>query len=106
MAELDRLNGQNGGTVPVVLTPNSDPEEARLESEEVSKYLLAKSYFDCREYDRCAAVLCPIMFPWVQFRPTHRLQPGSCKHPQATKKAKERLLRLRLFPTETEIFGI
>ncbi|KAI9781340.1 MAG: Anaphase-promoting complex subunit 23 [Peltula sp. TS41687] len=63
MTELDQSNGQNGGVVPVMLTPNSDPEEARLEAEEVSRYLLAKSYFDCREYDRCAAVFVPDNVP-------------------------------------------
>lgn len=49
--------------VPIVLTSNSDPEEARLESQEINKYLLAKSYFDCREYDRCAAVFLPSNIP-------------------------------------------
>ncbi|KAI4159633.1 MAG: hypothetical protein LQ342_006471 [Letrouitia transgressa] len=39
---------------------SKDPEEARLESQELSRYLLAKSFFDCREYDRCAAVFIPI----------------------------------------------
>jgi anaphase-promoting complex subunit 8 len=38
---------------------NTDPEEARLEARELSRYLLAKSYFDCREFDRCAAVFLP-----------------------------------------------
>lgn len=42
---------------------NSDPEETRLEAQELSKYLLAKSYFDCREYDRCAAVFIPSALP-------------------------------------------
>lgn len=36
-----------------------DPEEVQLEAQETSKYILAKSYFDCREYDRCAAVFLP-----------------------------------------------
>ncbi len=40
----------------LVLTTNPDPEEARLEARELSRYLLAKSFFDCKEYDRCAAV--------------------------------------------------
>lgn len=30
-----------------------------MEARELSKYLLAKSLFDCREYDRCAAVFLP-----------------------------------------------
>ena len=49
--------------IPIVVTPNSDPEESRLESQEINKYLLAKSYFDCREYDRCAAVFLPSNIP-------------------------------------------
>lgn len=36
-----------------------DPEEAALETKEAYKYILAKSYFDTREYDRCAAVFLP-----------------------------------------------
>jgi anaphase-promoting complex subunit 8 len=46
--------------VPSVLSINVDPQEAQMESREASKYLLAKSYFDCREYDRCAAVFLPL----------------------------------------------
>jgi anaphase-promoting complex subunit 8 len=42
-----------------IYTSNTDPEEAALEAKELSKYLLAKSLFDCREYDRCAAVFLP-----------------------------------------------
>lgn len=42
-----------------IYTPNQDPEEAALEAKELSKYLLAKSFFDCHEYDRCAAVFLP-----------------------------------------------
>lgn len=38
---------------------NLNPQEAHLESLELSKYLLAKSYFDCREFERCAAVFLP-----------------------------------------------
>ncbi|KAG8407260.1 Anaphase-promoting complex subunit 8 [Metarhizium acridum] len=42
-----------------IFTPNADPEEAALEAKELSKYLLAKSLFDCKEFDRCAAVFLP-----------------------------------------------
>jgi anaphase-promoting complex subunit 8 len=42
-----------------VYTQNSDPDEALLEAKEINKYLLAKSLFDCREFDRCAAVFLP-----------------------------------------------
>lgn len=47
------------GQPPVVVTGNQDPEEAALEAQEINKYLLAKTLFDCREYDRCAAVFLP-----------------------------------------------
>ncbi|KAI9777465.1 MAG: Anaphase-promoting complex subunit 23 [Geoglossum umbratile] len=49
----------SSGPVPVVVTSNASPGEAALEAREASGYLLAKSYFDCREYDRCAAVFIP-----------------------------------------------
>ncbi|KAE8348763.1 anaphase promoting complex subunit 8 [Aspergillus coremiiformis] len=42
-----------------------DPVEASLEARESYKYLLAKSYFDTREYDRCAAVFLPPTIPPV-----------------------------------------
>ncbi|GLI81748.1 anaphase-promoting complex subunit 8 [Penicillium ochrochloron] len=42
-----------------------DPIEAALEAQEAHKYLLAKSYFDTREYDRCAAVFLPPTTPPV-----------------------------------------
>jgi anaphase-promoting complex subunit 8 len=44
-------------------TSYDDPKEAALEVKEAHKYLLAKSYFDTREYDRCAAVFLPIAAP-------------------------------------------
>ncbi|KYK61535.1 hypothetical protein DCS_02677 [Drechmeria coniospora] len=46
-------------SVSPIFTPNLDPEEAALEARELSKYLLAKSFFDCKEFDRCAAVFLP-----------------------------------------------
>lgn len=46
-------------TPSVILSVNKDEEEAALEARETNKYLLAKSFFDCREYDRCAAVFLP-----------------------------------------------
>ncbi|KIW07050.1 uncharacterized protein PV09_01941 [Verruconis gallopava] len=45
--------------------PAVDLEEARLESKEQHKYLLAKTFFDCREFDRCAAVFLPQTLPQV-----------------------------------------
>ena len=61
---------------------NSDPEEARLEVKELSKYLLAKSYFDCREYDRCAAVFLPSLLPRA---------PLSTKSPNPKSKTPEKV---------------
>ena len=48
---------------PSSRSSNPDPEEARKEAKEFPKYLLAKSYFDCREFDRCAAVFLPTPLP-------------------------------------------
>ncbi|TVY71352.1 Anaphase-promoting complex subunit, partial [Lachnellula suecica] len=47
------------GLPSIVVTGNPDPEEAALEAKEINQYLLAKSFFDCREFDRCAAVFLP-----------------------------------------------
>lgn len=44
---------------PILITANIDPEEAQLEAKEINRYFLAKSFFDCREFDRCAAVFLP-----------------------------------------------
>lgn len=49
-----------------VLSHQDDPHEARLEAAEAHKYLMAKTYFDCREYDRCAAVFLPETLPHGQ----------------------------------------
>lgn len=57
-------------SLPTFLSFNPDPEEARLEAQELSKYLLARSYFDCREYDRCAAVFIPSILPRGPLTPT------------------------------------
>ena len=57
-------------SLPTSLFSNPDPEEARLEAQELSKYLLAKSYFDCREFDRCAAVFIPSILPRGPLTPT------------------------------------
>ena len=47
-------------------TPNPVPKDAnelRLEARETHKFLLAKTFFDCREYDRCAALFLPTNIP-------------------------------------------
>ncbi|CZR39962.1 uncharacterized protein FPRO_04860 [Fusarium proliferatum ET1] len=55
----ENINPADPGHGSPIFAANSDPEEAILEAKELSKYLLAKSLFDCREYDRCAAVFLP-----------------------------------------------
>jgi len=46
-------------SVHPAFSPNVDPDEAALEIRELNRYLLAKSFFDCKEFDRCAAVFLP-----------------------------------------------
>jgi anaphase-promoting complex subunit 8 len=54
----------SGATPPHTPSPTpKDPIEQRLEAREAHKYLLAKTYFDCREYDRCAAIFLPGPLP-------------------------------------------
>lgn len=61
----------SGATPPRTPDPlPKDPHEARLEAREAHKYLLAKTYFDCREYDRCAAVFLPSALPKASISPT------------------------------------
>ncbi|KAL2255892.1 hypothetical protein VTK26DRAFT_2525 [Humicola hyalothermophila] len=48
-----------GTFVHPAFAPNPDPTEAALEARELGQYLLAKSYFDCKEFERCAAVFLP-----------------------------------------------
>ncbi|KAK3633037.1 Anaphase-promoting complex subunit 8 [Elasticomyces elasticus] len=48
---------------PPIQHLNPDPKEARLEARELPRYLLAKSLFDTREFDRCASVFLPVQVP-------------------------------------------
>ncbi|KAJ5563049.1 hypothetical protein N7461_001810 [Penicillium sp. DV-2018c] len=60
-----------------------DPIEAALEAQESYKYLLAKSYFDTREYDRCAAVFLPPTTPPVPLSvtsPNAKSRPSRTSH--------------------------
>ncbi|KAK3378521.1 anaphase promoting complex subunit 8 [Podospora didyma] len=57
--ELDRTTSAAGSQLHPVFSPNDDPLEAALEAKELNKYLLAKTFFDCKEFDRCAAVFLP-----------------------------------------------
>ncbi|KAJ5222090.1 Cdc23 [Penicillium citrinum] len=65
-----------------------DPIEAALEAQEAHRYLLAKSYFDTREYDRCAAVFLPPTTPPVPLSVT---SPNSKrKHSRSSLKGKDK----------------
>ncbi|KAI9731931.1 MAG: Anaphase-promoting complex subunit 23 [Cirrosporium novae-zelandiae] len=81
---------------PIVISPNADPEEARLEAQELPKYLLAKSYFDCREYDRCAAVFLPHNY----FQPHNATSSTAAKFrvPPVSKKGKESVTPSKAVP--------
>lgn len=74
---------------PVLNFANSDPEEARLEAQELSRYLLAKSYFDCREFDRCSAVFIPSSLPKGPLSPTSRNSKSKTPTKAGKGKAKE-----------------
>ncbi|KAJ5947978.1 Cdc23 [Penicillium verhagenii] len=70
MAEDSDLESPMDISDPPLPPPNpylgaQDPIEAAMEARESHKYLLAKSYFDTREYDRCAAVFLPPTTPPV-----------------------------------------
>ncbi|KAK0719594.1 anaphase promoting complex subunit 8 [Lasiosphaeris hirsuta] len=59
-AEVEqRTAGGMGNYVHPAFFPSADPVEAALEAKELNRYLLAKSFFDCKEFDRCAAVFLP-----------------------------------------------
>lgn len=49
----------NPSPYPIVAVQNEDSHEAFLEAREAHKYILAKSFFDTKEYNRCAAVFLP-----------------------------------------------
>ncbi|GFP55380.1 hypothetical protein ACSS6W_009307 [Trichoderma asperelloides] len=57
--EGEAENPELGKHTSPIFSPNQDADEAALEAKELSRYLLAKSLFDCKEYDRCAAVFLP-----------------------------------------------
>lgn len=56
--------------IPGLVSRNQNLQEARLEADEAHKYLLAKTYFECREFDRCAAVFLPATIPKGQMSET------------------------------------
>ncbi|KAF2427519.1 cell division cycle protein-like protein 23 [Tothia fuscella] len=66
-SDTDPDSPMSDGTHPkhnLTRTP-VDPFEARRERKEHHKFLLAKTYFDCREFDRCAGVFLPHTLPRI-----------------------------------------
>ncbi|KFA65687.1 hypothetical protein S40285_04811 [Stachybotrys chlorohalonatus IBT 40285] len=92
MEDVDEpIDAGNSAFTSPIYTPNQDPEEAALEAKELSKYLLAKSFFDCHEYDRCAAVFLPdsllsgILSPRSDMAITRSKAKGKAKIADSTK---------------------
>jgi anaphase-promoting complex subunit 8 len=86
-------------------TTREDPNEVRLERKELSRYLLAKSYFDCREFDRCAAVFLPMLLPKGEIpvskpkptSPTSTSPASSASKPNAIHSLSQKALFLALY---------
>ncbi|KAL2197623.1 anaphase promoting complex subunit 8 [Corynascus similis CBS 632.67] len=57
--EIDTMSDVPQSHLHPVFAINADPTEADREAQELGRYLLAKSYFDCKEFERCAAVFLP-----------------------------------------------
>lgn len=69
-----------------LLRQHPDATETALEASEVHRFLLAKSYFDCREFDRCSAVFLPHTLPRV---PVVQSPKGKGKAKVAKESAKD-----------------
>ncbi|KHJ30909.1 putative cell division cycle protein [Erysiphe necator] len=79
--------------LPVAISRNSNPEEAYLEAKEINSYLLAKSLFDCREFDRCAEVFLPdTVLQGIISTPTGK---GTCNSENPLDKGKGPQLNLK-----------
>ena len=76
---------------PLFSTTSDDPHEAALERKEAHKYILAKSYFDTREYDRCAAVFLPQSAPAGGLLSSEKNKKASTFTPPKDKKSKRTL---------------
>jgi anaphase-promoting complex subunit 8 len=75
-------NAQNetNPTVPPKTNASvEDPHELELEAREHDRFLLARTFFDCREYDRCSAVFLPSMRPRIPVTPS-QTTPSKLKH--------------------------
>lgn len=57
--DVDSPMSDDPPPAPLQTPINRNAREAQLEAKELHKYLLAKTYFDCREFDQCAAIFLP-----------------------------------------------
>ena len=80
----DDIDDEPGAAPPAA----KDALEARLEAREADKYLVAKTYFDCRELDRCAAVFLPRPLPTVSTTSTPA--PAAKHKPKSAAKGKSK----------------
>ena len=86
--EVDSPMSQSGIDKPIVLSgvvsQQDDLNEARLEAAESHKYLMAQTFFNCREYDRCAAVFLPDTLPRGQIHEGQSPKVSKQPKPQRT----------------------
>ena len=80
--------GANTGSPPNTSTSNA--RELRLEAQELPKYLLAKSYFDCREFDRCSHVFLKSGLPQPALPKATNVSDSSTKLPTSPWKGKDK----------------
>jgi anaphase-promoting complex subunit 8 len=73
---------------PLFATTADDPHEAALEVKEAHRYMLAKCYFDTREYNRCAAVFLPPSAPAAGLLSSEKNKKASTFTPPKARKAK------------------
>jgi anaphase-promoting complex subunit 8 len=78
-------NTEIPSSINPVISQNPDPIETALEARETHKYLLAKSFFDCREFDRCAAVFLPSAIPLGLLPTNANVKPSVLATPQKGK---------------------
>ncbi|KAL8998620.1 MAG: hypothetical protein Q9169_002371 [Polycauliona sp. 2 TL-2023] len=82
-SDISMPDGFPPDSIPIFST-SEDDEESRLEAQEMGNYLLAKSFFDCREYDRCAAVFLPLNHSPINVPSASSPEPETQSPPEAS----------------------
>ena len=77
-------------------TSYEDPQEAALEAKEAPRYLLAKAFFDMKEFDRCAGVFLPHK---IAERALLDFETGKGRTPTSTPKANQKARQSNQTPT-------